>query len=171
MSSDNQVHIELLDANHEYVAEEWTFSPQTKDVVRIGRSRESDVVISDRYVSRLHAELRFHDDFWEIINLGQHGILSQGQRIEDTYRLGQREELQLGGSGIMLRFSLTDAARNGPDYSEGLTTLVGGSSGPGRIAIDQADLSRTVGEIVESPYFRELKAIRHKRDDEQTAGR
>jgi pSer/pThr/pTyr-binding forkhead associated (FHA) protein len=65
-----QVHIELLDANQEHVIEEWTFSPQTHAVVRMGRARENDVVISDRYVSRLHAELRFHDGFWEIVTPG-----------------------------------------------------------------------------------------------------
>jgi predicted component of type VI protein secretion system len=166
-----QVHIELLDANQEHVADEWTFSPQAKNVIRIGRSHENDVVISDRYVSRFHAELRFHDGSWEIVNFGQHGILRQGRRIEDTCRLDEREELQLGGSGIVLRFSLLDRPAAAPDFPETLTTLVYGSTGPGRIAIDRADLSRAVGEIVESPYFRELRGIRKRRDDEETAGK
>jgi pSer/pThr/pTyr-binding forkhead associated (FHA) protein len=165
-----QVHIELLDANQEHVIEEWTFLPQTHAVVRMGRARENDVVISDRYVSRLHAELRFHDGFWEIVNLGQHGILRQGQRIADTCRLTEHDELELGVSGIMLRFSLLKAG-DAPSFAESLTTLVYTSNGPGRIAIDRGDVSRQVGEIVESSYFRELKAIRHTRDDEQTAGR
>jgi pSer/pThr/pTyr-binding forkhead associated (FHA) protein len=166
-----QVHIELLDANQEHVIEEWTFAPQTQGVVRMGRARENDVVISDRYVSRLHAELRFHDGFWEIVNLGQHGILRQGQRIADTCRLKEHDELELGVSGIVLRFSLLAETGGGPSFAESLTTLVFTSNSPSRIAIDHGDVSRQVGEIVESPYFRELKAIRHKRDDEQTAGR
>jgi pSer/pThr/pTyr-binding forkhead associated (FHA) protein len=166
-----QVRIELLDANQEYVIEEWTFSPQTHGVVRMGRARENDVVISDRYVSRLHAELRFHDGFWEIVTLGQHGMLRQGQRIADTCRLSERDELELGVSGIMLRFSLLEATGGARDSAGSLTTLVYSSIGLGRISIDRGDVSRQVGEIVESPYFRGLKAIRHKRDDEQTAGR
>jgi pSer/pThr/pTyr-binding forkhead associated (FHA) protein len=161
-----QVHIELLDANQEHVIEEWTFSPQTQAVVRMGRARENDVVISDRYVSRLHAELRFHDDFWEIVNLGQHGILRQGQRIADTCRLTEHDELELGVSGIMLRFSLLSAG-NAPSFADSLTTLVYTSNGPGRIAIDRGDVSRQVGEIVDSPYFRELRTIRQRRDGEQ----
>jgi pSer/pThr/pTyr-binding forkhead associated (FHA) protein len=161
-----QVHIELLDANQEHVIEEWTFSPQTQAVVRMGRARENDVVISDRYVSRLHAELRFHDDFWEIVNLGQHGILRQGQRIADTCRLTEHDELELGVSGIMLRFSLLSAG-DAPSFADSLTTLVYTSNGPGRIAIDRGDVSRQVGEIVDSPYFRELRTIRQRRDGEQ----
>ncbi len=170
MSNSRQVHIELLDANQEFVADEWTFSPETKDVVRLGRSHENDVVISDRYVSRFHAELRFRHGSWEIVNLGQHGILRQGKRIEDTCPLAEREELQLGGSGIVLRFSLLDRAGAAPGFPETLTTLVYGSTGPGRIAIDRADLSRAVGEIVDSPYFRELRSVRKRRDGEQTPG-
>jgi hypothetical protein len=70
----------------------------------------------------------------------------------------------------MLRLSLLKAG-GAPSFAESLTTLVYTSNGLGRIAIDRGDVSRQVGEIVESPYFRELKAIRQKRDDEQTAGR
>jgi hypothetical protein len=70
----------------------------------------------------------------------------------------------------MLRFSLLNTG-DAPGFAESLTTLVHSSNGLDRIAIDRGDVSRQVGEIVESPYFRELKAIRHKRDDEQTAGR
>ena len=170
MSSSNQIHVELLDANQEHVADEWTFSPLTKCVIRIGRSHENDIVISDRYVSRFHAELRFHDGFWEIVNLGQHGILRQGRRTEDICRLDEHDELQLGGSGVVLRVSLLDRTRTVPDFPETLTTLCYGPTGPGRIAIDRADLSRAVGEIAESAYFRGLRGVRKKRDGEQAAG-
>ncbi len=170
MPNGNQIRIELLDANQEHVADEWTFSPLTKCVIRIGRSHENDVVISDRYVSRFHAELRFHDGFWEIVNLGQHGILRQGRRIDDTCRLEKSEELQLGGSGAALRVSLLDRNRSVPAFPETLTTLVYGPTAPGRIAIDRADLSRAVGEIAESPYFRELRGVRKRLDEGQTPG-
>jgi predicted component of type VI protein secretion system len=170
MASKNQIHVELLDANQEHVADDWTFSPLTKCVIRIGRSHENDIVISDRYVSRFHAELRFRDGFWEIVNLGQHGILRQGRRTEDVCRLEEHDELQLGGSGIMLRFSLLDRTPMASGFPETLTTLVYGPATPGRIAIDRADLSRAVGEIAESPYFRELRSVRKKLEGGRASG-
>ena len=45
------IRIALLDSNREHIAYEWSFSSLGHDVVRIGRSHENDVVISDVYVS------------------------------------------------------------------------------------------------------------------------
>lgn len=56
------VSVELLDSDQAYTVQTWTFDSQ--DVIRIGRSHEGDVMISNPYVSREHAELRFSADRW-----------------------------------------------------------------------------------------------------------
>ncbi|MEK0177812.1 MAG: FHA domain-containing protein [Microcoleus anatoxicus] len=57
----------------------WTF--EDEEVVCIGRSTESHVVLFSAVVSRRHIELRRSGKNWELINLGTNGTYLDGQPI------------------------------------------------------------------------------------------
>jgi predicted component of type VI protein secretion system len=163
------IRIALLDSNREHVAYEWMFSSLDHDVVRIGRSHENDVVISDVYVSRFHAELHFKDGAWEIRSLGRNGVLFGGRKIEDTHPLGQSGEFQLGSSGSFIRLSPLDEADAASAFPASMTTIVLDAARLSAIAVDRMDVSRAVGEIADSDYFRKLREIRQARETDETA--
>lgn len=163
------IRVALLDSNREHVAYEWRFTSLDHDVVRIGRSHENDVVISDVYVSRFHAELHFRDGVWEIRSLGRNGVLFGGRKIEDTHSLGQAGEFQLGPSGSFIRLSPLDEADAASAMPASMTTIVLDAAQLSAIAVDRMDVSRAVGEIADSDYFRKLREIRQTREADETA--
>jgi pSer/pThr/pTyr-binding forkhead associated (FHA) protein len=163
------IRVALLDSNREHVAYEWSFSSLDHDVVRIGRSHENDVVISDVYVSRCHAELHFKEGVWEVRSLGRNGVLLGGRKIEDTHLLGPGGEFQLGPSGSFIRLSQMDEADAASAAPASLTTIVMDAAQLSAIAVDRMDVSRAVGEIADSDYFRKLREIRQTREADETA--
>lgn len=163
------IRVALLDSNREHVAYEWSFTSLEHDVVRIGRSHENDVVVGDVYVSRFHAELHFKDGVWEIRSLGRNGVLSGGRKIEDTHSLGEAGEFQLGPSGSFIRLTPLNEADAASVVPAALTTVVMDAAQLNAIAVDRMDVSRAVGEIADSDYFRKLRVIRQTREAEETA--
>ena len=154
------IHVALLDSNREHVAYQWRFSSLNHDVVRLGRSHENDVVISDVYVSRFHAELHYKDGIWEIRSLGRNGVLFGGLKIEATHSVEQAAEFQLGPSGSFIRLFPLDEADAASALPASLTTIVMDAAQLSAIAVDRMDVSRAVGEIADSDYFRKLREIR-----------
>lgn len=163
------IRVALLDSNREHIAHEWTFSSLDHDVVRIGRSHENDVVIGDVYVSRFHAELHFKADVWEIRSLGRNGVLFGGRKIEEIHSIADASEFQLGPSGSFIRISPLDEAGAASALPAPLTTVVMDAAQLRSIAVDRMDVSRAVGEIADSEYFRKLREIRQTREADETA--
>jgi pSer/pThr/pTyr-binding forkhead associated (FHA) protein len=163
------IRVALLDSNREHVAYEWSFSSLDHDVVRIGRSHENDVVISDVYVSRFHAELHFKEGAWEIRSLGRNGVLFSGRKIEDLHPIAEASEFQLGPSGSFIRLSPLNEADAASALPASLTTVVMDAAQLSAIAVDRMDVSRAVAEIADSEYFRKLREIRQTREAEETA--
>ena len=163
------IRIALLDSNREHVACEWSFSSLDHDVVRIGRSQENDVVVSDVYVSRFHAELHYDDGVWEIHSLGRNGVLYHGRKIEDKQSIASAGEFQLGPSGSFVRFSPLDEADAASAAPASLTTVVMDAAQLNAISVDRMDVSRAVNEVADSDYFRKLRGIRQTREADETA--
>lgn len=71
--------------------------PLSGSLVTIGRDEVNDVVLSsDKRVSRTHAELRFEDGRWMVVDLhSRNGVLVNGRRI-DEHPLVDRDRLRLG---------------------------------------------------------------------------
>ncbi len=87
----------------------------TKEVTRIGRDPEGEVVIDAdaAVVSRRHAEIRKSGDQFNIVDLKSfNGTLVNNQRISESAPLYDRDEIQLGAGGPMLR--LSDPAHPAP---------------------------------------------------------
>ena len=89
--------------------------PLPAKAMRIGRTADNDMVVSDLDVSRHHAELRATDTgSYQIVDLGSHnGIFVNGRRVpsavladsdivrlgNSTFRFARGELRQLTGSG------------------------------------------------------------------------
>src|SRR5688572_16011388 len=86
-----------------------------KDVFQLGRDPQGDVVIdaAAAVVSRRHAEIRRVDGQFVVVDLKSfNGTLVNGQRITETVKLFDRDQVQLGTGGPILR--LIDPAHPAP---------------------------------------------------------
>ncbi|HIK31783.1 MAG TPA: FHA domain-containing protein [Oscillatoriales cyanobacterium M59_W2019_021] len=81
----------------------WTFD--SEPVVRIGRSRSNDVVISSAIVSRHHVELWRNDKQWEVVSFGANGTFVEGDRVNQV-PVVDGMVIHLGNSGPQLRLYL-----------------------------------------------------------------
>jgi hypothetical protein len=62
----------------------------------VGRSRDSDVVVSDPNVSRRHAEVRRGEEGWSVVDLGStNGVKVNGRRV-DSARLQPGDRITIG---------------------------------------------------------------------------
>jgi len=69
----------------------------TKERIAIGRSRDEDIVLSDQWLSRRHAEVRFRDGEYYLQDLGsRNGTLLNGRRIEGEVQLVAGDVITLG---------------------------------------------------------------------------
>ncbi|HWP53645.1 MAG TPA: FHA domain-containing protein [Pyrinomonadaceae bacterium] len=88
-----------------------------KEVMRLGRDPEGEVVIDAdaAVVSRRHAEIKRSGDQFAITDLKSfNGTLVNNQRISEAATLFDRDEIQLGAGGPLLR--LIDPAHPAPPH-------------------------------------------------------
>ena len=72
------------------------------DITSLGRALDNDVVIADSRVSRYHAQIRRLDGGFAIHDLGStNGTAVAGKRVTEL-RLGDGDEISLGGYNIVL---------------------------------------------------------------------
>jgi ABC transport system ATP-binding/permease protein len=77
-----------------------------KELIRLGRDPEGDVVIdaAAAVVSRRHAEIRRVDNQFAVVDLKSfNGTLVNGSRIAATTNLSDKDQIQLGTGGPLLR--------------------------------------------------------------------
>lgn len=147
-----KVTVHLLDAARGQSVQTWKFDGQS--LLRIGRSEENDVVLTDPSVSRFHTELRFQSPFWELINLGKNGTLIGGKRMSQG-PIQDRTQFRLGNAGPLLQFNQCEVASS---MENTLTGDILMSLAP-VIQIDEAQKNLQVRGIVESPYFQRIEEI------------
>jgi pSer/pThr/pTyr-binding forkhead associated (FHA) protein len=138
----------------------WGFSG--KALITVGRSDESDVQISDPYVSRAHAELRHQDGKWLLVSLGRYGVMVKGETITELAIEGETT-FRLGAGGPTLRFDPRAANRDNR-----MTMMFDSTVGQNLFELDHSKLERDVGEIADGDYFQELqkraKQLRKQRE-------
>lgn len=77
------ITLTLLHPIQSVPVQSWTFDGET--TVRIGRSQQgNEVVLYSAVVSRHHVEVQFHQDHWELKNIGSNGTYINGKRIESA---------------------------------------------------------------------------------------
>ena len=91
--------------------------PLERRTITIGRSQESDIVLDDRQVSRLHARIYWRDGHYEIEDLqSKNGTHLNGRDVVGSQPLHDGDEIQ-----VALRFKLAfvDAGATAPLVFEG----------------------------------------------------
>lgn len=120
MTSLGVVKLTLLHPKNSAPLEEWRFEKES--IVRIGRSPENNVVLSDSRVSRHHLELRLVEisasrinnslisTAWRLINLGTNGTFLDGILVSQAWlRNGSLIQLAQGGPKLKFTFQTTSA--------------------------------------------------------------
>lgn len=126
----------------------WVLKPQP--VVRIGRSSGCEIVIQHPMVSRLHAELFWRDDHWELVSRGRYGTYLDGDPVE-SIAVGPKANLfQFGEGGPYLQFvfELSDKLETAGTMMPMMFALP---------AIDALARDEQVENIASSDFFRSLK--------------
>ena len=115
----------LLDSKHRTPLQQWRFV--TESLIRIGRSADNHVVLSDRTVSRHHLELRqsqspgqFPVGTWYVVNRSLNGTYLDGEGLNERTALPSANRamlLQLARHGPILRCQVIDQAQRKSGYS------------------------------------------------------
>ncbi len=97
------ITLTLLHPSQSTPVQSWTFGPES--VIRIGRSKDNDIIIFSSVVSRNHVELWNNGTEWEIINFGANGT------YVDNEPIAQRQVVdgmifRLGSSGPKIQILL-----------------------------------------------------------------
>ena len=70
-------------------------------ILRIGRSRNNDLVLEDQSVSRNHAEIVQHPEGFYLVDIGSKtGIYLNGQRLDEPKLLRNSDTIRLGNTTI-----------------------------------------------------------------------
>ncbi len=81
----------------------WTFKQDS--VVRVGRSKDNDVVIHGSLVSRHHLELWNHQGHWQLLNFGANGTFVEGKPVQQS-PVDDGMVIRLGSTGPRLQLRL-----------------------------------------------------------------
>ena len=73
------ITLTLLHPSQSTPVQSWTFGLES--VIRIGRSKDNDIIIFSSVVSRNHVELWNNGTEWEIINFGANGTYVDSEPI------------------------------------------------------------------------------------------
>ncbi|MBR8839479.1 MAG: protein kinase [Stigonema ocellatum SAG 48.90 = DSM 106950] len=103
------VTLTLLDPEKKTPLNEWRFEDES--VIRIGRAKDNDVVLTDSLVSRSHLELRQitsgkNRGLWLVISQGTNGTFLNGVLVVNQTLLPDNSLLQLAQGGPMLKFQI-----------------------------------------------------------------
>ena len=150
MTNPKKITLHLIDLAKGRTMQTWRFRKES--LVRIGRSDQNEVVISDPYASRFHCELRFQGEHWDLVNLGRYGTLVRGERVE-TMTIDHGTVFQLGSTGPSFRFE-TFHEISGSDTTSMHSALPAMGDA---LRIDEANMEEQVEQIAETPYFQQLK--------------
>jgi len=100
------VRLTLLDSQRNTPLQQWRF--ENEFVIRIGRSPDNHIVLTDTLVSRHHLELRClnsNRDSWQLINQGTNGTFLDGVLVAQSL-LSDGSLIQLARGGPILKFQV-----------------------------------------------------------------
>lgn len=103
------VALYLLEPQQKTPLQQWQFERQS--LIRIGRSPDNDVVLSDLMVSRYHLELQrvpSKQSVWQLTNRGTNGTFLNGILVSQSL-IADNSIIQLARGGPLLRFQLNSS--------------------------------------------------------------
>ncbi len=102
--------------------------PLERHTVTIGRSRDCDITLDDRQVSRVHARILWRDNHYELEDLGsKNGTHLNGREVSGAQVLRDGDEIQVA---LSFKLAFVDA---------GATTPLMKDSGDVGLRLDQAN--------------------------------
>jgi len=153
------ITVHLLDSAQGHPLQTWKFDD--RDSVTMGRSPDNDIVVTDPYVSRSHAYLKFDGDQWRLISLSRQRIYFEGQVVPEV-PIDGGTVCRLGPHGCYLKFDQTAAQQD-----DRATISFDASTMP-ILKLDRERMQQEVSQFVEAPYFKQLKeAIRQRREQKE----
>ncbi|MGK0203475.1 MAG: transcriptional regulator with GAF, ATPase, and Fis domain, partial [Planctomycetota bacterium] len=141
----------LLVVSHDDKSETHAFH---KDVVSIGRSRECDLFLPDRLISRIHCRVERQDGVFALVDAGaqnpakMHGrpVLRAEMKVGDTFAVGAYEVTL---SVPVIENASVDETRAGADNGRGAQDLVAFLQ-IARALNEEQDLARLLTQIVDA---------------------
>lgn len=141
----------LLVVSHDDKSETHAFH---KDVVSIGRSRECDLFLPDRLISRIHCRVERQDGVFALVDAGAqnpakiHGrpVLRAEMKVGDTFQVGAYE---ITLSVPVIENASVDETRPGGDNGRGAQDLVAFLQ-IARALNEEKDLARLLTQIVDA---------------------
>lgn len=108
------------------------FFPLSIGATVIGKSDACDIVVSNPFVSRLHARITSVGPHFEIEDLGsKNGTYVNGSRVVSRQRLFERDTIELVPGLVVLRFQEADSTLTfdptPPENANGILVVDGGS--------------------------------------------
>lgn len=144
---EESVVVELIDSSLGRSVQRWSFQAQS---ISIGRSPKCDVALSDKYVSRDHAEIRWFSGEWWIISRGRNGVVVDGKRISEQV-ISSGTMFRLGSEGPQFRF-VHVSPEDLSEHTLSLETVI-----PAPLVFNSDRLEREVREIEANDYFQVLR--------------
>lgn len=146
---DARLILYMLDSAHGHPLQFWSF--ESRDLVRIGRAIDNDVIVSHPCVSRAHAYVSLEHGEWLVSALSEQGIFHLDRKVPQL-RLEQGFVFRLGPNGPSLRF-----ASSAVDPEEAATVNLD-QEPLFSLSLDRAKLAEDVNRITEGEYFQRLRA-------------
>jgi membrane-bound lytic murein transglycosylase D len=113
-----------------------------KEIIRLGRKPDNDVVIPDNLVSSYHAEIRYRGSHYTLIDLqSTNGTFVNGTRIEKVH-LHNSDKIEIGENGTAIEFRYDSEQEDSSRKSPRLVPISGSwERGNDPIELSQAKLS------------------------------
>lgn len=110
------VILTLLEPQQKTPLEEWCF--ENLSVIRVGRSADNHVVLTDSLVSRYHLELKLvsstgNAGSWEVVSKGTNGTFLNGVLVMQS-QLPDNSLLQMAQGGPILKFQIQEMTAKNP---------------------------------------------------------
>ena len=94
------------------------FSPENSDILLIGRSRDCHIVLDDRKVSRIHAEIVSEETSWKIRAKNKDGMLDINGIVQEEKQLGHADILKAGPFDIKIELPVDILETAGVEQTE-----------------------------------------------------
>lgn len=154
-----QISVHLLDSAQGHSLQSWTF--ENHDSITIGRSPDNDIVVTDPYVSRAHAYLKFDDGQWRLMAISERLLLFNGQKTAEV-PVSDGTVCRLGPQGCFVRFGQAESQQNLR------ATISFDAAVIPDFRLDHEQMQQEVNQIADAPFFQQLKdAMLRRREQKQ----
>lgn len=119
--------------------------PLRADRVRIGRSEDCEIVLSDPHVEPVHAELVRVDGRWRVVSIGERAVVVGGSSVASA-PVDEATEIRVGRAVLRLRGEHAHVSFPSPVFSLHVERL--GCALNGRTLLSEVTFTALAGEVI-----------------------